>query len=101
MALLRSSSYGGQTSARLWRGEVWWRRRELNPRPKLLAVKRIRAFPASKISADPYRTGKNRIHPARLDLGLQLRTEALSLSCHMTHNPFPYRPGYGGGYLVN
>jgi len=55
--------FGGQPSSRLWLasrslGEGWWRRRELNPRPRKFPAKRLRAFPIRWFSSAPCGTGK-------------------------------------------
>ena len=45
---------------------VWWRRRELNPRPKKPAVQRLRVYPIlvfQRLPKEPARTGN---HLARL-----------------------------------
>ena len=61
----------------------WWRRRESNPRPRKLAVKSLRAYPVQYLRA-PHQSRQERRRPSPIDLGLLLRTEALSLSRKMT-----------------
>ena len=40
------------------RDRLWWRRRELNPRPRKSIAKRLRAFPVRYFSTAPCGTGK-------------------------------------------
>ena len=65
----RSSSYGGHQPSSTLRlasrslGEGWWRRRELNPRPKWPSMTRLRACPIRNLSP-ALRTGKKERNPA-------------------------------------
>jgi hypothetical protein len=62
---------------------LWWRRRELNPRPRKPAMKSLRAYPIQNFRA-PLQNRQERRRPSPIDLDLLLRTEALGLSCKMT-----------------
>jgi hypothetical protein len=61
----------------------WWRRRELNPRPRKPEMKSLRAYPIQNFRA-PLQNRQEWRRPSPIDLGLLLRTEALGLSCKMT-----------------
>ena len=58
-ALLRPSGYGGHQPSLKLRlasrsfSEGWWRRRELNPRPKWPAMTRLRVYPIQNLSPAP------------------------------------------------
>ena len=40
--------------------QEWWRRGELNPRPRSLATRRLHAYPVPKVSPTELRAGKTR-----------------------------------------
>jgi hypothetical protein len=56
--------------------KFWWRRRELNPRPKKPAVQSLRVYPALLVQRLPKEPAK-RQPPSPINLGPWLRTEAL------------------------
>ena len=79
--------------------KTWWRRRELNPRPRKPAMKRLRAFPIRWLSAaalEPAR--KRRLSP--IVVSLLLLTEALGPILENDAHWMPSRPSTRGGYLV-
>ena len=43
----------------------WWRRGELNPRPRSLATRRLHAYPDPKVSLEELRAGKTRLQLVR------------------------------------
>jgi len=43
----------------------WWRRGELNPRPRSLATRSLHAYPVPKVSPAELRTGKTRCQLVR------------------------------------
>ena len=63
---------------------LWWRRGELNPRPKMLVVKRTTCVSGSLFFDLRFKTGESGGDLARLDLDRRLRTEAFGLSRKMT-----------------
>jgi hypothetical protein len=44
----------------------WWRRRELNPRPRKPIVRSLRVYPVLKFRRTPYKTGKSESRLVRL-----------------------------------
>jgi hypothetical protein len=45
--------------------ETWWRRGELNPRPRSFATRRLHAYPDPKVSLEELRAGKTRLQLVR------------------------------------
>src|SRR5580700_10272349 len=52
----------------------WWRRRELNPRPRKSTAKRLRAFPIRYFSTAPSEPARGK-RLSLIGLGFQLQTE--------------------------
>ena len=76
----------------------WWRRRELNPRPRKSAVERLRAFPVRRFSTAALETGKKqRLSP--IVFGFRLQAEALDLLLRNDAAGSRAGPWTRGGYL--
>ena len=76
----------------------WWRRRELNPRPRKSTAKRLRAFPVRWFSTASLETGKRkRLSP--IDFGFRLQAEALGQILQNDALGPRAGPSAQGGYL--
>ena len=88
MALPQVFAAGGRRDSRKSNRDLlilkWWRRGELNPRPKKPVVKRTTCVSGSLIFDLRFKAGESGEGLARLSFNRRLRTEAFGLSRKMT-----------------
>jgi hypothetical protein len=63
---------------------LWWRRRESNPRPKSLSARRVHALSDSEGFAAGTQNGQDAPEASPIDLTLAARTEPLTPACCAT-----------------
>jgi hypothetical protein len=79
---------------------LWWRRGELNPRPRKLIVKRLRAYPAQKSQRPPQNRRKQR-QPSPIEFQPPAPDRSLwPIPQNDAHSPPRGLSGWSG-YLIN